>query len=293
MLHRSKSRQDDPPYDDVPSVYVLRCTATGRVRFDYATKPRRRIEELRAQNSVPLDLLAVLPATRSAEKRLHRTFARHRHHGAWFELPISDVVEQVRAVLEEERAAPGSPSWAVLYEVAEGQAGYVTAQQAAAAGYSPQLIHAYVRADRLVRARRGIYRLKHFPPSEHEDLMVLWLWSEGQGVFSHETALALHDLSDALPDQIHMTLPPATRRRRRREPEGLVLHYADVAKRDRQWLALPVTSPGRTLGDCIRAHVSLDLVEQAFAQAKARGLLSGEEELTLRLLRRRARKGEL
>ncbi len=43
--------------------------------------------------------------------------------------------------------------------------------------------------------RRGVYRLVHFPVGDHEDLTAVWLWSEREGVFSHETALALHDLS--------------------------------------------------------------------------------------------------
>jgi len=47
--------------------------------------------------------------------------------------------------------------------------------------------------------RRGVYRLEHFPAGEHEDLVALWLWTDRAGVFSHETALALHGLSDTLP----------------------------------------------------------------------------------------------
>ncbi len=85
----------------------------------------------------------------------------------------------------------------------------------------------------MVRVRRGIYRLVHFPASEHEDLVVLWLWAEQAGVFSHETALALHDLSDALPGKVHLTVPASWRRRRLRVPAGLVLHFADVGDVDR------------------------------------------------------------
>jgi hypothetical protein len=49
-----------------------------------------------------------------------------------------------------------------------------------------------------------VLRLAQFPPSDHEDLVPLWLWAQKLGVFSHETALFLHDLSDVLPANRHM-----------------------------------------------------------------------------------------
>lgn len=99
------------------------------------------------------------------------------------------------------------PDWDALYAVAQSQLGYFTTQQAAEAGYSSQLLYKYLDNGRITRVRRGIYRLVHFPASEHEELVVLWLWADQTGVFSHATALALHDLSDVLPSRVHMTLP--------------------------------------------------------------------------------------
>lgn len=168
-----------------------------------------------------------------------------------------------------------APSWESLYAVAQAQSGYFTTGQAATAGYSPQLLRKYLDNGRVVRVRRGIYRLVHFPASEHEDLVVAWLWSEQAGVFSHETALALHDLSDALPAKIHITLPASWQRRRLRVPAGLVLHYADIGDFDRTgFSAVPITSPQRTLRDCIEANVSPELLRQAVLQARRRGLIS-------------------
>lgn len=177
--------------------------------------------------------------------------------------------------------AAGAPDWDALFEVAQGQAGYFTTRQGAAAGYSPQLL-AYLGSRKVARVRRGIYRLVHFPASDHEDLVVLWLWSEQAGVFSHETALALHDLSDTLPGKVHMTLPAAWRRRRLRVPAGLVLHFADIAAADRaSFSAVPATAPLRTLGDCLEAHVAPSLVRQAVRQARQRGLITAKDEARL------------
>ncbi len=175
----------------------------------------------------------------------------------------------------------GSPDWDALFEIAQGKGGYFTTRQAASAGYSPQLL-AYLGSKKVERVRRGIYRLVHFPASDHEDLIVLWLWSEQAGVFSHETALALHDLSDVLPGRAHLTLPAGWRRRRLRVPSGLVVHFADVADPDRaSFAAVPVTAPLRTLRDCIEADVAPSLVHQAILQARRRGLITAADEARL------------
>jgi predicted transcriptional regulator of viral defense system len=166
------------------------------------------------------------------------------------------------------------PDWDRLYEIASAQEGLFTTQQAAEAGYSPQLLVHHLSSGRALRVRRGIYRLVHFPAGEHEALVSAWLWSEQAGVFSHQTALALHRLSDAMPAQLHLTVPNAWRRRRFRLPEGLILHHADLSKRDRTWFGpVPVTSVKRTLNDCARDGLSPELLRQATRQALQRGLV--------------------
>ena len=96
------------------------------------------------------------------------------------------------------------PNWDRLYELASGQEGYFTTRDASTAGFSSQLLLKHIDAGRVSRARRGVYRLVHFPAGDHEELVVLWLWSDKYGVFSHQTALALHGLSDVLPAKAHL-----------------------------------------------------------------------------------------
>src|SRR6202789_4634916 len=95
------------------------------------------------------------------------------------------------------------PNWQSLYDTAAAQAGLFTTRQAAAAGYSDPLLAHYQKVGRIARIRRGIYRLVHFPSGEQEDLVTAWLWTDAIGVLSHQTALALQGLCDALPAQIH------------------------------------------------------------------------------------------
>ena len=173
---------------------------------------------------------------------------------------------------------PGPPDWNRLFETAASQEGLFATRQAAEAGYSPQLLVHYVHTGRAVRVRRGIYRLVHFPAGEHEELVAAWLWSERAGVVSHQTALALHGLSDALPAHIHLTLPSKWRRRRLRVPADVVLHHADVPSEERAWFgAVPTTGPRRTLNDCAREGLSPELLRQAAHQALRRGLVTKGE----------------
>lgn len=166
------------------------------------------------------------------------------------------------------------PDWNRLYECAAAQEGHFTTAQAAEAGYSPQLLAKYLGNQRVMRIRRGIYRLVHFPAGEHEDLVVVWLWTERTGVFSHETALALHGLSDVLPARVHTTLPAGWTQRRLRVPRGVQLHFADVGDHERAWVgAVPVTAVARTLLDCAAGRVAPDLVRDALEAAVRRGLV--------------------
>lgn len=100
-----------------------------------------------------------------------------------------------------------SPNHQRLYEIAERQAGYFTAAQAQAAGFSRPLLSYYTKMGRFNRIRWGIYRLVQFPGSPDEDLFVAWLRTGPNSVISHESALAVYELSDALPSEIHMIVP--------------------------------------------------------------------------------------
>lgn len=166
------------------------------------------------------------------------------------------------------------PDWNGLFEIASTQEGMFTTQQAAQVGYSPQLLVHHLTAGRLVRVRRSIYRLVHFPPGDHEDLVQLWLWSEQEGIFSHQTALALHNLSDEMPATVHMTLPQAWKKRRLRTPPRTQLHHQDLAPDALSWFgAIPATSALQTLVDCANASLSPESLRMATQEALRRGLV--------------------
>jgi hypothetical protein len=122
------------------------------------------------------------------------------------------------------------------------------------------------------------YRLVHFPPGEHEELVAACLWTDAQGVLSHQTDLSLHSFSLVLPEQIHLTLPLAWQRRRVSVPGGLILHYAAVSFAERTWInAVPISSVRRTLIDCTVTSLPPDPLRQAARQALRRGRVTKPE----------------
>jgi predicted transcriptional regulator of viral defense system len=133
------------------------------------------------------------------------------------------------------RPARHSP-WQALFRLAATQEGLFSARQAASVGCSQQLLARYASSGRIERVQRALYRIVDFPPGEHEDLIAIWLWSRNEGVFSHETALLLHDLSEVLPVRAHLTLPSSWRTRKIEVPQGVAIYHDDVADSDRTWV---------------------------------------------------------
>jgi len=170
-----------------------------------------------------------------------------------------------------------------LFELAEGQQGYFTAKQAADIGYKLGSQAHHVKSGNWVRVERGVYRLARFPQSAEEQLVIYALWSrnragEPQGVYSHQTALSIHELSEVNPAKLHMTVPVAFRRRAK-APKILVLHRARLNEKDvEQRQGFAVTRPLRAIVDLVGAEsVSRDIVEQALAEGRQRGLITARE----------------
>src|SRR5260370_41181035 len=88
-----------------------------------------------------------------------------------------------------------------LFDIAEHQQGFFTTKQAKAAGFAENTHPYHVQGGNWIREHRGIYRLALFPTADRPDLVLSALWSrnpneEVEGVYSHDTAHTLYDLSD-------------------------------------------------------------------------------------------------
>ena len=170
-----------------------------------------------------------------------------------------------------------------LFELAQEQQGFFTAKQAKAAGFAENTHPYHVQVGNWIRERRGIYRLAQFPPSDRPDLVLWALWSRNrrediEGIYSHQTALSIHGLSDLNPAKLHMTVPMGFRRNIE-IPGILVLHYADLVERDVQTAqGFKLTRPLRTILDLISAgEVERTFIRQALRQALERGLVTRQQ----------------
>lgn len=163
-----------------------------------------------------------------------------------------------------------------LYAIAAEQAGYFTATQAGSVGFTPRRLNYYVRTGRFSRVSRGLYRLVLFPASPNEDLFVAWLKIGPQAVISHDSALALYELSDVLPGETHLIIPPTASRRH----TGVRLHTTRLAREEvTHFAGLPVTTVLRTIADVAASGLAEELVMQAITQAVQRGLVTVDDLL--------------
>jgi predicted transcriptional regulator of viral defense system len=163
-----------------------------------------------------------------------------------------------------------------LFHIAEAQAGYFTAKQARAAGFTRALLAYHAGRGLFERIQRGVYRWKRFPASPNEDLFIACLRVGPQAVVSHDSALALYELSDHLPSQVHLTVP---RTASRRHPH-LRLHTNRLDPHEMtHYSGLLVTIVPRTIVDVATSGLADELVTQAVQHALRRGLTTPNELL--------------
>jgi predicted transcriptional regulator of viral defense system len=172
----------------------------------------------------------------------------------------------------------GAPDRLRLFDVASGQAGYFTTEQARGCGYSRGLLSYHAKTGRFIRVGHGLYRLREYPSSAREHVLAAWL-AVGKDVatVSHESALDLLELSDVIPDAVHLTVP----RSRRSLPStwGVRIHTtARPIGPGERWVreGIAITSPTRSILDAAEAGADPDQIERAVVQAVARGLATSE-----------------
>jgi len=169
-----------------------------------------------------------------------------------------------------------------LFEIANTQGGYFTAKQARSVGYYNRLQHYHRKTGDWELIERGIYRLRNYPNSDREDLIRWSLWSanrkgEPQAVFSHETALAFHEIGDFMPARIHITVPPGFRKK---IAGGCIIHKAVLSVSDiERHAAFKVTTPLRSLFDAYVSHVEPDQLERGIIDAAGRGVIRMDQIL--------------
>lgn len=171
-------------------------------------------------------------------------------------MKVTDIVTFMRLTLEQ------------LGELADAHGGYFTTAEAAEAGLSRRLLSHHATVGTLERVDHGIYRLRLHPASRFEDLIVAALWAGADSAISHESALVVHGLGDAMPPVVHLTVPRPFRGRR----PGVLVRHRPLDRDERAVVyAVPVTSVERTLADVTESSDPA-LVRAAARDALNRGL---------------------
>ena len=149
-----------------------------------------------------------------------------------------------------------------LNAIAFDQAGYFTAAQARDAGYSYQAQKYHADHGNWIRVDRGVFRLPHWPTRD-DDVYVRWaVWSGGRATVSHESALAVHGMSDIAPATLHLTVPPGFGAR----DDALELHVSTLTTGEiEQQPGWTVTSPLRTLLDVAAGAATQETIDRAVA----------------------------
>jgi predicted transcriptional regulator of viral defense system len=125
------------------------------------------------------------------------------------------------------------------------------------------------------RAARRVYRLADFPATPAAPYLEAVLWTGQTGAcLSHDTALALHELSDINPGRIHVTVP-RDRRLRRAGGDLYVVHQEDL--REDQigwWERIPIVTAETAIGQGIDSGMPSYLLTQALGIGARRGAIT-------------------
>lgn len=161
-----------------------------------------------------------------------------------------------------------------LMRLVGAQDGYFTAAQAVQIGYSHQAQKFHVDHSNWARVDRALFRIPEWPTGDDDGLARWTVWSGGIAVVSHLSALAWHDLGDANPAHLHLSVPVGFRR----SDPALVLHRAvptpdELLDRG----SFRVTRPVRAVAESATAGVDQSILDSAISDLLERG--TSEREL--------------
>lgn len=171
---------------------------------------------------------------------------------------------------------PRTPDHRCLFDHAAGQHGYFTSAQARACGFNWDGLTYHTRTGRFRRIRRGLYRLRDYPSFCRDEVVAAWIAAgKDWAVVSHESALDLLELSDVVPNKVHITVP----RSKRHHPTlpGVTMHTTSRPYQTTDVVNLEgirLTSATRSILDAAEAGTAPEQIEMAVWEAVERGITS-------------------
>lgn len=158
----------------------------------------------------------------------------------------------------------------------------ITNKEAEELGYSRHNLSELTKNGQIERLRPGLYQLK----GKVTDDFVLISSNSNRIIFSHQTALYLHDLSDRTPNVFHISVPQGYNASHiKKRYEDLQVHYVKkdlyelgkTAIKSPQGNLVPVYDVERTICDIIIDRETID--KQIFTEAIKRYFKSKNKNL--------------
>lgn len=175
------------------------------------------------------------------------------------------------------------PLYDDIYEIAADNYGIVTSAQAKAAGASYKELSRIAGDGRLTRIGYGVYRIKHWVPTENDAFAEAVTLVGPRAYLYGESVIAMHALAPTNPARIRVATPnrvrrslPATIEVVRRPDHGDTTEYEDIPSQTIPAAILSCT------GTMMRARLA-----DAARRARELGLIrTGEETMLLERLNR-------
>jgi predicted transcriptional regulator of viral defense system len=154
------------------------------------------------------------------------------------------------------------------------QGGYFDRQDARTYGLGDRLLHYHVQSGRFERHFPGIFRLSRAPIAQHDDVLQAYVWTNYRGAISHESALDLYGLGDAMPSRVHLTVPLDFGRTTSR----FVLHRSALTSDDfTEYDGVQVTTPARSVVDAASTGLDAEQIMKVVQQGLERALFDRDQ----------------
>src|SRR5665648_28939 len=109
----------------------------------------------------------------------------------------------------------------LVMELIQKHNGFITSIEAAAAGINNKTLQRMQQSGEIERVEHGVY----MDPNQIVDEYLLVQYKCKKGIFSHETALYFHDLTDRTPFQMMLTIPSGYNTRLLKDKERFKFFY--------------------------------------------------------------------
>jgi predicted transcriptional regulator of viral defense system len=135
--------------------------------------------------------------------------------------------------------------------------GVARMRELAAAGITATTVTRMKKAGEILQLGRGLYQLPDAPASAHHDLAVV-AKAVPAGVICLVSALAFHELTDAIPARVWIAIGPKDRKPNLEYPALQIVRFSDmhlargIECHTIDGVAVSITTPARTIVDLFR-----------------------------------------